>query len=38
MIDRATHSILIGRVVAIRTTPGAGALTYWNGSYLPLPA
>ncbi|MFD1807888.1 flavin reductase family protein [Gemmobacter lanyuensis] len=24
MIDRATHSILIGRVRAIRTTPGAG--------------
>lgn len=33
MIDRATHSILIGRVQAIRTTPGAGALVYWNGAY-----
>lgn len=33
MIDRATHSILIGRVQAIRITPGAGALTYWNGAY-----
>ena len=26
VIDRASHSILIGRVRAIRTTPGAGAL------------
>lgn len=33
MIDRATHSILIGRVQAVRTTPGAGALIYWNGGY-----
>lgn len=33
MIDRATHSILIGRVRAIRTAPGAGAMVYWNGSY-----
>lgn len=33
MIDRATHSIVIGRVRAIRTTPGAGALTYWNGGF-----
>ena len=33
MIDRATHSILIGRVRAIRTTAGAGALLYWNGAY-----
>jgi len=36
MIDRATHSILIGRVRAIRTTPGAGALIYWNGGYRSL--
>ena len=36
MIDRATHSILIGRVRAIRTTPGAGALIYWNGAYRAL--
>ena len=33
MIDRATHSILIGRVLAIRTSPEAGALAYWNGGY-----
>lgn len=36
MIDRATHSILIGRVLAVRSNPGAGALTYWDGRYLPL--
>ena len=36
MIDRATHSILIGRVRAIRATPGAGALIYWNGGYRAL--
>lgn len=36
LIDRATHSIVIGRVRAIRTSPGAGALTYWNGEYRPL--
>ena len=33
MIDRATHSVLIGRVLAIRTTAQAGALAYWNGEY-----
>lgn len=33
MIDRATHTILIGRVRAIRVTPGAGALVYWHGGY-----
>jgi flavin reductase (DIM6/NTAB) family NADH-FMN oxidoreductase RutF len=33
MIERATHSILIGRVRAVRTTAGAGALLYWNGTY-----
>lgn len=36
MIDRATHTILIGRVRAVRTTPGAGALIYWNGGYRAL--
>lgn len=33
MIDRGTHSILIGRVVQIRTDPEAGALLYWDGQY-----
>ena len=36
MIDRATHTIVIGRVQAIRSTPGAGALTYWHGAYRAL--
>lgn len=36
MIDRATHTILIGRVRAIRQTPGQGALVYWNGTYRAL--
>jgi len=36
MIDRATHSIVIGRVRAIRTTAGAGALIYWNGGFRAL--
>ncbi|MBI1172955.1 flavin reductase [bacterium] len=36
MIDRGTHSILIGRVLHIRTLPGAGALLYWNGQYRAL--
>ena len=36
MLDRGTHSILIGRVLEIRTTPGQGGLIYWNGTYLPL--
>jgi len=37
MIDRATHSIVIGRVRAIRQNPAAGALVYWNGAFRPLP-
>jgi len=37
MIDRGTHSILIGRVQSILTNPGRGALLYWNGTYHPLP-
>lgn len=36
MIDRATHSIVIGRVKAIRETPDAGALIYWNGKFQSL--
>lgn len=36
MIDRATHTILIGRVRAIRQASGAGALIYWNGAYRTL--
>jgi flavin reductase (DIM6/NTAB) family NADH-FMN oxidoreductase RutF len=33
MIDRGTHSILIGRVLQISTAAGQGALLYWNGAY-----
>lgn len=33
MIDRGTHSILLGRVVRIRTEVDRGALLYWNGQY-----
>jgi len=33
MIDRATHSIVIGRVRSVRECEGAGALIYWNGSF-----
>lgn len=36
MIDRGTHSILIGRVRAVRTNSGTGALVYWNGAYRAL--
>ena len=36
MIERDTYSIVIGRVRAIRTTPGAGALVYWNGGFRAL--
>lgn len=37
MIDRDSQTILIGRVRAIRTTPGAGALIYWQGGFRSLP-
>ena len=36
MIERDSHSILIGRVQAVRTTPGAGGLVYWNGAFRAL--
>ena len=36
MIDRATHSIVIGRVRAIRHNVAAGALVYWNGAFKKL--
>lgn len=36
MIDRATHSIVIGRIRTIRTCTDAGALIYWNGQYRSL--
>ena len=33
MIDRGTHSIVIGRVLQIRTCANSGALLYWDGKY-----
>jgi flavin reductase (DIM6/NTAB) family NADH-FMN oxidoreductase RutF len=33
MIDRASHSIVLGRVVAIRTGTPQDALIYWHGGY-----
>lgn len=36
MIERDAYVILIGRVRAIRTTPGAGGLVWWNGGFRPL--
>ncbi len=31
-------AVLIGRVVAFRTTPGAGSLVWWQGRFRALPA
>lgn len=36
-IPRGQQAILIGRVVAVRRTPGAGALLWWQGGFRPLP-
>lgn len=36
MIDKGTHSIVIGQVLGIATAQGAGALAYHQGAYLPL--
>jgi hypothetical protein len=33
MIDRASHSIVIGRVQAIHATVEQEALVYWHGAY-----
>ncbi len=38
MIDRASHSIVIGRVRAVVETQDAGALTYWNRQFRSLPS
>lgn len=37
MIDRASHSIVIGRVCKVIETAQAGALTYWNRRFQALP-
>jgi flavin reductase (DIM6/NTAB) family NADH-FMN oxidoreductase RutF len=36
MIDRGTHSIIIGSVEAVRTQDTGEALIYWRGAYRPL--
>lgn len=36
MIDRGTHSIVVGSVAAVRTSDTGEALVYWRGGYLPL--
>jgi flavin reductase (DIM6/NTAB) family NADH-FMN oxidoreductase RutF len=38
MIDRGTHSIVIGSVEAVRTQDSGQALIYWRGGYRPLEA
>lgn len=37
MIDRATHSIVIGRICAIRASDPMDGLIYWHGGYRGLP-
>lgn len=34
IVEYATHAIVIGRVRALRSTPGAGSLIYLDGGYL----
>lgn len=36
-IPKGAQAILIGRVVAVRRNPGAGALLWWQGGFRPLP-
>lgn len=36
IIDRHTHSIVIGRVLAVRTEGGDDALAHWRGAFLPV--
>ena len=35
MIDRGSHSIIVGSVAAVRTNDIGEALLYWRGAYLP---
>lgn len=37
LTPHAGFAVLIGRVVAIRTTAGAGALVWWRGAFRALP-
>jgi flavin reductase (DIM6/NTAB) family NADH-FMN oxidoreductase RutF len=36
IIDRHTHSIVIGGVLAVRTEGGDDALAHWRGAFLPV--
>jgi flavin reductase (DIM6/NTAB) family NADH-FMN oxidoreductase RutF len=36
MIDRGTHSIIVGSVAAVKTNDRHEALLYWRGGYRPL--
>jgi flavin reductase (DIM6/NTAB) family NADH-FMN oxidoreductase RutF len=36
MIEKSTHTILIGRVRSIDIGEESGALVYWRGGYRPL--
>lgn len=36
-IPKGRQAILIGRVLAVRRTPGAGALVWWQGGFRALP-
>jgi flavin reductase (DIM6/NTAB) family NADH-FMN oxidoreductase RutF len=38
MIDRGTHSIIIGSVEAVKTQDAGQALIYWRNTYRPLQA
>lgn len=38
MIDRATHSIIIGSVKAVRIREAQSALVYWRGAYRSIEA
>ena len=38
MIDRGSHSIVIGSVAAVQCNDSGGVLTYWRGQYRPLAA
>lgn len=37
LIDRETHTIVLGRVRALHAVEGQGALLYRQGGYLPMP-
>jgi flavin reductase (DIM6/NTAB) family NADH-FMN oxidoreductase RutF len=37
IIDRHSHSIIIGRVIAVASSPAAQGLIYWRGQYRALP-